>query len=50
MNASLRQAILITSGLMFTLFLYMFQIYESRVILAVWATLGCIEVMIQAIE
>lgn len=50
MNASVRQGILISFGIVFTGVLYLFHITETRLILAVWATLGCIEVMIQAIE
>ena len=50
MNASLRQAILITLGTMMTVFLFMFGVVEARMIAAVWAIVGCIEVMIQAIE
>ena len=50
MNASLRQAILMTLGTMMTIFLFMFGVVEARMVAAVWAIVGCIEVMIQAIE
>jgi hypothetical protein len=50
MNGSLRQAILITLGAMMTIFLVMFRIYEPKMFAAIWAIIGCVEVMIQAIE
>jgi hypothetical protein len=50
MNASLRQAILLTIGAILMLALYGLHIYETRLILTIWATLGCLEVMIQAVE
>lgn len=50
MNASVRQGILISFGVVFTGVLYVFNITELRLILAVWATIGCLEVMIQAVE
>lgn len=50
MNASLRQAILITIGAILMLTLRALHIYEPRLILTVWLTLGCLEVMIQAVD
>ena len=50
MNASLRQAILITIGVILMLTLRAFHIYESKLILTVWMVLACLEVMIQAVE
>jgi hypothetical protein len=50
MNASLRQSILISLGAVATLSLYSLAIPETRLILMVWAVVGCIEVMMQAIE
>lgn len=50
MNASVRQAILITIGGILMLTLHMFHIDEARLIMTVWAIIGCIEVMIQAVE
>jgi hypothetical protein len=50
MNASLRQAILITIGGLLMLTLRAFHISEPRLILIVWAVLACFEVMIQAVE
>ena len=50
MNASLRQAIFITIGIMLMLTLRAFHIYESKLILTVWMVLACLEVMIQAVE
>ncbi|MDD2693765.1 MAG: hypothetical protein PHY14_02435 [Candidatus Gracilibacteria bacterium] len=50
MNASLRQAILITLGgfMMFTL--YVLHLFEPKLIMIVWAAVGCLEVMAQAVE
>ena len=50
MGASIRQAILIMCGLGLMIILYAFHIYESRLILMVWAAIGCLEIMIQAVE
>lgn len=50
MNASLRQAILITIGGMLMITLKMLHISEPRLILTVWLTIGCLEVMIQAVD
>ncbi len=50
MNASLRQAILITIGGMLMLALRAFHIYEPRLIMTVWMVIACLEVMIQSIE
>lgn len=50
MHASIRQAILLTSGAMLMAALYALHIYENRLIWTVWLTIGCIEVMMQAIE
>lgn len=50
LNASVRQAILITLGMIAMVILYFFRIFEPRLIAMIWATIGCLEVMIQAIE
>lgn len=50
MNASLRQSILISLGGLATLGLYILDIPETRLILMIWATVACLEVMVQAIE
>lgn len=50
MNGSVRQAILITIWGLLMLVLHMFHIYEPRLIITVWATIWCLEVMIQAVE
>jgi hypothetical protein len=49
-HSSIRQAILLTTGWLLMIALYGMHIYEARLILTVWLTLGCIEVMAQAIE
>ena len=49
-HSSIRQAILLSIGGIMMAFLYGVHIYESRLIATVWLTLGCIEVMAQAIE
>ena len=49
-HSSIRQAILLSIGGIMMAFLYGVHIYEPRLIAAVWLTLGCIEVMAQAIE
>lgn len=49
-HASIRQAILLSVGAILMIALYSFHIYEPRLIVTVWLTLGCIEVMAQAIE
>lgn len=49
-HASIRQSILLSIGGILMIALYGAHIYESRLIATVWLTLGCIEVMAQAIE
>ncbi len=49
-HASIRQAILLSIGGILMTGLYGAHIYEPRLILTVWLTLGCIEVMAQALE
>ena len=49
-HASIRQAILLSAGWILMVGLYGVHIYEPRLIATVWLTLGCIEVMAQAIE
>ena len=50
MNASLRQSILITVGAMMMFTLYVLHLFEPRLIMIVWAAMGCLEVMAQAVE
>lgn len=50
MNASVRQAILITLGGIAMVILFFFRILEPRLVAMIWAAIGCLEVMIQAIE
>lgn len=50
MNASVRQAILLTLGGIAMVILYFFRIFEPRLIATIWLAIGCLEVMIQAIE
>lgn len=50
MSASIRQAIFIVIGCLFTAFLYGISLFERNLILMVWAAIGCLEIMIQAIE
>jgi hypothetical protein len=50
MSASIRQALLIVFGAGMMAVLYALHIYESRLILMVWAAIACLEVMIQAVE
>jgi hypothetical protein len=50
MSASIRQALLILFGSGMMAVLYALHIYESRLILMVWAAIACLEVMIQAVE
>ncbi|MFZ2255550.1 MAG: hypothetical protein WAW59_03750 [Patescibacteria group bacterium] len=50
MNASVRQAILLTLGGIAMIILYFFRIFEPRLIAMIWLAIGCLEVMIQAIE
>ena len=50
MNASLRQSILITAGGLLMTILYAFHLFEPRLIMIVWAAVGCLEVMAQAVE
>jgi hypothetical protein len=50
MNASVRQAILLTLGGIAMVILYFFRIFEPRLIAMIWLAIGCLEVMIQAIE
>ena len=49
-HASIRQSILLSAGWILMVWLYGVHIYEPRLIATVWLTLGCIEVMAQAIE
>ena len=49
-HASIRQAILISVGCILMLGLHSVHSYEGRLIAMIWLTLGCIEVMAQAIE
>ncbi len=49
-HSSIRQAILLSVGGIMMVALYGAHIYEPRLIATVWLTLGCIEVMAQAIE
>lgn len=49
-HSSIRQSILLSVGGIMMAFLYGVHIYEPRLIATVWLTLGCIEVMAQAIE
>jgi hypothetical protein len=49
-HSSIRQAILLSVGWILMAWLYGVHIYEPRLIATVWLTLGCIEVMAQAIE
>lgn len=50
MNASLRQAIFITLGGLMMLVLYALHLSEPKLIMIVWAAVGCLEVMAQAVE
>ncbi len=50
MNASLRQAILITIGGIMVFILYALHIFEPKLVMIVWAAIGCLEVMAQAVE
>lgn len=50
MNASVRQSILIVAGIMVMTALRVLHIDEARLIMTVWAIIGCIEVMIQAVD
>ncbi len=50
MNASLRQAILMTVGGIMMFILYVLHLFEPRLIMIVWAAMGCLEVMAQAVE
>lgn len=50
MSASIRQAIFIVLGCIFTALLYGISLFERNLILMVWAAIGCLEIMIQAIE
>ncbi|PID84269.1 hypothetical protein CSB09_01945 [Candidatus Gracilibacteria bacterium] len=50
MNSSLRQGILVTTGIIMMLVFQVFQINEQQLVFALWATLGCMEVMAQALE
>jgi hypothetical protein len=49
-HASIRQSILISIGCILMLGLHSVHSYEDRLIAMIWLTLGCIEVMAQAIE
>lgn len=50
MSASIRQSLLIMLGAVMMIILYALHIYESRLIMMVWAAIACLEVMIQAVE
>jgi hypothetical protein len=50
MNASVRQGILLSVWGILMIALRSLHIYEPRLILTVWLTLGCLEVMIQAVD
>lgn len=50
MSASIRQSLLIMLGAVMMGILFALHIYESRLIMMVWAALACLEVMIQAVE
>lgn len=50
MNASVRQSILITLAGIMMFVLYALHLSELRLILIVWAAVGCLEVMAQSIE
>jgi hypothetical protein len=50
MNASLRQSVFITIGSIMMLILYAFHLFEPKLIMIVWAAIGCLEVMAQAVE
>lgn len=50
MNSSVRQAILITVGIISMIVLYFFRIFEPRLITMIWFAILCLEVMMQVIE
>ncbi len=50
LNASVRQAILLTLGGIAMVIFYFFRILEPRLIATIWLAIGCLEVMIQAVE
>ncbi|MBS9784041.1 hypothetical protein KGV55_01700 [Candidatus Gracilibacteria bacterium] len=50
MNSSLRQGILLTTGILVMLIFQILKISEQQLTLMLWATIGCIEVMAQAID
>jgi hypothetical protein len=50
MSASIRQAILLVVGGVMMGLLYGLGLYETKLILMVWAALACLEIMIQALE
>jgi hypothetical protein len=50
MGASIRQAIFIMIGSIMTLVLYGVSLFETDLILMVWAAVACLEIMVQAIE
>lgn len=50
MNASIRQSILIATGIIFLGALLLYHITEWHILLTALTTLGCIEVMFQAID
>ncbi len=50
MNASVRQGILFMIGIIAMCALHLYQIHEMHFILAIWATVGCLEVMIQVLD
>jgi hypothetical protein len=50
MNASVRQAMFLTLGTLSMIALYFFRILEPRLIAMIWLAIGCLEVMIQAID
>ncbi len=50
MNASVRQGVLLSAGVIFMGAMHLYRVDDLKMILALWATIGCIEVMIQAVE
>lgn len=50
MSASIRQGMLIMLGTFMMTILFAFHIFESRLIMMIWAAIACLEVMIQAVE
>jgi len=50
MNASVRQGIFISAGVIFMAAMHLYHVDDLKMVLALWATIGCLEVMIQAVE